>query len=241
MWTDTKVDGVDYIWANDWNDMAIAITTFINSKGVANGIASLDTSGHVPATQLPNNVVNVQSDWNESNNTLDAYILNKPTIPDPYILPVASESTLGGIKVGSRLSITDGVLTADVQSGTYELPISTNSILGGVKVGNNIDVTIDGTISVEFPTLPIATDTILGGIKVGSRLSITDGILSADEQVVSYTLPVATNAILGGVKIGSGVTIVDGVISATIPIQSDWNQNDSNLLDYIKNKPSIPN
>lgn len=35
-----------------------------------------------------------------------------------YTLPTASSSTLGGVKVGSRLTITDGVLSADVQSGT---------------------------------------------------------------------------------------------------------------------------
>jgi hypothetical protein len=55
----------------------------------------------------------------------------------------------------------------------------------------------------------------LGGIKVGSRLTITDGVLSADEQGGSYTLPTASADTLGGVKIGSGITITDGVISAS--------------------------
>lgn len=32
-----------------------------------------------------------------------------------FTLPTASSSTLGGIKVGSRLTITDGVLSADMQ------------------------------------------------------------------------------------------------------------------------------
>lgn len=32
-----------------------------------------------------------------------------------FTLPTASSSTLGGIKVGSRLSISDGVLSADMQ------------------------------------------------------------------------------------------------------------------------------
>lgn len=35
-----------------------------------------------------------------------------------YTLPTASAGTLGGVKVGDRLSITDGVLSADVQAGT---------------------------------------------------------------------------------------------------------------------------
>ena len=64
-------------------------------------------------------------------------------------------------------------------------------------------------------TLPVATDSILGGIKIGSRLTITDGVLSADEQGGSYTLPTASADTLGGVKIGSGITITDGIISAS--------------------------
>ena len=36
-----------------------------------------------------------------------------------YSLPTASSTVLGGIKVGSRLTINSGVLEADVQGGTY--------------------------------------------------------------------------------------------------------------------------
>ena len=39
-------------------------------------------------------------------------LTNKPTIPDAYELPVASATTLGGVKVGSGLDITNGVLSA---------------------------------------------------------------------------------------------------------------------------------
>ncbi|MCR5353468.1 MAG: hypothetical protein K6D98_04105 [Clostridiales bacterium] len=58
--------------------------------------------------------VNVQSDWSQTNTSADDYIKNKPTIPGPYTLPPATASTLGGIKVGSNLSVTsDGTLSAD--------------------------------------------------------------------------------------------------------------------------------
>lgn len=39
-------------------------------------------------------------------------LTNKPTIPDAYELPIASATTLGGVKVGSGLDITNGVLSA---------------------------------------------------------------------------------------------------------------------------------
>lgn len=40
-------------------------------------------------------------------------LTNKPTIPAAYELPVASTTTLGGVKVGSGLEITNGVLSAN--------------------------------------------------------------------------------------------------------------------------------
>lgn len=39
-------------------------------------------------------------------------LTNKPTIPAAYELPTASATTLGGVKVGNGLSITNGVLSA---------------------------------------------------------------------------------------------------------------------------------
>lgn len=72
-----------------------------------------------------------------------------------YVLPPASASTLGGIKVGSNLSITaDGVLSAT--DTKYTLPPATKTILGGVKVGDGINVSDDGTISVTAVSYPIS-------------------------------------------------------------------------------------
>jgi hypothetical protein len=67
-----------------------------------------------------------------------------------YTLPVASASTLGGIKVGSGLSIdSDGVLTG---ASTYTLPTATASTLGGVKSSldtGNVKVNADGTMTIN--------------------------------------------------------------------------------------------
>lgn len=72
-----------------------------------------------------------------------------------YVLPPASASTLGGIKVGSNLSITaDGILSAT--DTKYTLPPATKTILGGVKVGDGINVSDDGTISVTAVSYPIS-------------------------------------------------------------------------------------
>ena len=126
-----------------------------------------------------------------------------------YTLPTATADVLGGIKVGTNLSITDGVLSASDQ--TYTLPTAAANTLGGVKVGSGLAINDQSVLSLS---LPIATANALGGIKIGSRLDInSDGVLSASDQ--SYTLPTASDQVLGGIKIGSGLTINNqGVLSA---------------------------
>ena len=110
-----------------------------------------------------------------------------------YELPIAGAETLGGVKVGSGLSINSetGVLTA---SG-YELPIAGAETLGGVKVGSGLSINSEtGVLSNSNPTpysLPTASAETLGGVKVGSGLSIADGVLSSTGGITkkqkSYT------------------------------------------------------
>lgn len=84
-----------------------------------------------------------------------------------YTLPQASASTLGGIKVGNNLTITDGVLSA-VQ-GTYTLPTASASQLGGVKVGTNLSINASGVLS--------ATDT-----KYNAATSTANGLMSSSDK-----------------------------------------------------------
>jgi hypothetical protein len=68
-----------------------------------------------------------------------------------YVLPTASPSVLGGVKIGARLTMTGDVLSADVQTGSgtnYSLPTGSNSILGGFRVGTGLSVYPDGTLNV---------------------------------------------------------------------------------------------
>ena len=64
-----------------------------------------------------------------------------------YELPVASENTLGGIKVGNGLSINEGVLSAD----PYTLPEATVETRGVVKSAESQDEinTTDLTVLVR--------------------------------------------------------------------------------------------
>ena len=139
-----------------------------------------------------------------------------PTVPDyvkniteadinnwnkEYQLPVASQTTLGGIKVGNNLSIDqDGTLNAEKSTQSYtELtnkPKINNVELDGEKSLDDLGIQAKGDYATkeELPTktsqlvndsnfiseIPVASTSTLGGIKVGDNLEITaDGILNA--------------------------------------------------------------
>lgn len=64
-----------------------------------------------------------------------------------YTLPPATNTTLGGVIVGSGLTITaQGVLSVLQQ----DLPIATQDTTGVVKIGNGLRASADGTLSVRL-------------------------------------------------------------------------------------------
>jgi len=90
-------------------------------------------------------------------------LLNKPTIPTAYTLPTASNLTLGGIKVGSGLSIDDsGVLSATGGGGS---PLAVSLINDSNVVSGNVS----NVTAIRFDTESGFDITNLGGgaVKVG--------------------------------------------------------------------------
>lgn len=84
--------------------------------------------------------------------------------PPAYTLPIATPTTLGGIKIGEGLEISeDGTVTVTGGGGSsYVLPPATTTTLGGVKPdGVTITVQDDGTISSTntSPANMVTTDT----------------------------------------------------------------------------------
>jgi len=97
---------------------------------------------------------------------------NSITVGSDYTLPVATDSTLGGVKVdGTTITIdSNGTIHG---SSSYELPIASNTTLGGVKVdGTSITINSDGVISsaaqgLDFDALTSAMTTgTLSGINI---------------------------------------------------------------------------
>jgi hypothetical protein len=138
-------------------------------------------------------------------------------INNTYTLPTASDTVIGGVRVGANLSIdANGILSTHTP---YTLPTASSSVIGGIKVGNNLSIDANGilTTPASIPyTLPTASTSVLGGIKVGDNLSIdANGILSTH---VPYTLPTASSSVIGGVRVGNNLSIdANGILYIITP------------------------
>lgn len=100
----------------------------------------------------------VQPDWNQDNPIESDYIKNKPIIPPAYELPIASADTLGGVKVGENLTITeDGTLNAEAGGASTWEQVRNKpfSFIGSGLTVNESDELIadDGELIVEEDTL----------------------------------------------------------------------------------------
>lgn len=113
-----------------------------------------------------------------------------------YTLPTASSSTLGGVKIGSGLTInTSGVLSADVTSSTLTAYAKTADLSAVAKSGSYNDLTNKPTIPSAY-TLPAASSSVMGGVKVGNNISVTSGTISVTKNNVTSALgytPATTN------------------------------------------------
>jgi len=135
---------------NTSNQAIISITgTDTNTSSVEfGGSGGTTVSWDGPSSKVTiSSTAPVNADWNSSSGLSE--ILNKPTIPAAYTLPIASGSLLGGVKIGNNLTInpTTGVLDAD--PGSYTLPIASASTLGGIKIGSGLTIDANGVVDVN--------------------------------------------------------------------------------------------
>lgn len=117
----------------------------------------------------------IAATYDTENNEITTTYAKKTEIPAPYTLPIASTSTLGGVKVdGNTITIANGVISAKGGSGGAE----PDAYIKNASVsGNTLTLTKKDDTEVVFTpsggsggggsyTLPVATNTTLGGIKV---------------------------------------------------------------------------
>lgn len=85
-----------------------------------------------------------------------------------YTLPVASQTTLGGIKVGQNLTIdSGGTLSADAQA----VSVATTATTGVVQVGSGLSITSGGVLSTDIDLSNYVTQDELSGYVETSAMS----------------------------------------------------------------------
>lgn len=141
-----------------------------------------------------------------------------------YNLPTASSTVLGGVKVGTNLSISSGVLnakdttygvmkgataSADGASGLVPAPTQSSGIQYLTNKGE--------WASIIFPTYPTATSSL-------------DGLMSRNDK-----------AKLNGIENGANKTIVDDTLSdtSTNPVQNKIVKTKIDIVENLANQANI--
>lgn len=186
----------------------------------------------------------IAATYDTENNEITTTYAKKTEIPEPYTLPIASTSTLGGVKVdGSTITIADGVISAKGGSGGSEpdayikdASVSGNTLTLTKKDDTEVVFTPSGGSSGDGSsyTLPAATNTTLGGVKLGNQnpLSITDnmgnygaslhaGIEEADVPIIPYAQNGDSPGVVKVVK-GDGLNYENGVISMSTATTTNY-------------------
>ena len=131
------------------------------SQGVATISGMMDNIGISNAGTGIGNVHNFNFEGFELLLDGDTVTVVAPPSGNDYTLPTASGSTLGGIKLGTGLSIDgNGIVSVTGGGSDYTLPTASTSVLGGVKV--------DGTtITISNGVITSVGGGTGGGISIG--------------------------------------------------------------------------
>lgn len=117
-----------------------------------------------------------------------------------YVLPAATTSTLGGVKIGSGVNVTvDGTISVP----SYVLQPATTSTLGGVIVGAGLAVDVNGLISGT------------GVAQVGNANA------TGAQALVTASGAGNGTAVIKQIRAGSNVTITNDATSITINAQGN--------------------
>lgn len=126
------------------------------------------TSGKNYAVQLSNGKAYVNVPWTDTNTTYSAgtnISISGTTINCTYTLPTASSSVLGGVKVGSNITLSSGTISlskSNVTSALGYTPANTSDIPEiPIALPNPCALTINGTSYTGSSAVSITTPKIL--------------------------------------------------------------------------------
>jgi hypothetical protein len=215
-----------------------------NVIGAANGLATLDSSGHVPMAQMPPAVVgglNYQGTWNASTNT--------PTLTSGtgtkgwmYKVSVAGTTNIDGNSqwnVGDIIAFNgttwdkiDGISSevTSVFGRTGDVSLLTSDIISawGTQPANSFLASPStGSGSINFRTispsdLPLATTSAVGAVSISTGLTVTSGVLTANVVTVAGRIG---NVVLSVTDVSGAAPLASpaltGTPTAPTPVATD--------------------
>jgi hypothetical protein len=180
-----------------------------NKRYVDNKFATTATTATVGVVKIGTGI-SITSDGTISATTATA-----------YVLPTASVSTSGGVKVdGTSITINNGIISA-----ANTITTATSNVLGLVKIGSGVSITSDGTISVSTAS--------------GGGTTFTGGSVTSSTQFLSNTASTSTTTgavtiagglgVQGSVNVGNTVTAMS-FISNTTGVPEVYSASNLNLV-----------
>lgn len=146
-----------------------------------------------------------------------------------YNLPIASSSTLGGVKIGDNIS--------EESDGTISVPIASASTVGVIKVGQNLTIESDGTLNAQAGgssyVLPQATTVTLGGVYVDANMSSSSTNPVQNRVINSQLSTVSGNVQNLSTSLGNLSTTV-GNLSTTVGNQGNSITTNTNDIDALE-------
>ena len=169
----------------------------------------------------------------------DEVSVETPLVAD-YILPTATSSTLGGVKIGDNIVIDS--------NGSISVPIASASSVGLVKAGTGLAISSDGTLTATGTyDLPEATKTTLGGVYMDDELSTTsthpvqNAVVALEFQEVNGDISTLNRTTSGlSTTVGDLSTTVGG-LSTTVGNLSTAVGNQGNTISTIQGNISSIN
>lgn len=153
---------------------------------------------------------NVQSDWNQSDNTKDDYIKNKPSIPTvPVISTNIDTDALSDTKTASPKAVktyVDGkVATVYKASGSLTPVQVVSGLLIAANAGNVYNITAELTTTADFVEgagnkYPAGTNIVVVLVGAVYKFDVLSGFIDTSSFLTA--VPKATASVLGGIKVG---------------------------------------
>lgn len=184
------------------------------------------TSGKNYAVQLSNGKAYVNVPWIDTNTTYSAgtnISISETTINCTYTLPTASSSVLGGVKVGSNITLSSGTISlssGNVTSALGYTPANTSDIPEiPVALPNPYALTINGTSytgssAVSINTARILSTATLSSSTVSAGYSYNNTLLGTISSLSGFSSSNPDSVIISTVKLtftASNVIEMDGL------------------------------